>query len=980
MGNSKKVLLIGWDAADWKVIHKLMDEGKMPAVQRLVENGTMGNMATLFPPLSPMLWTSIATWKRPYKHGIYGFTEPTPDKMSVQPMTSVSRKSKAIWNILNQEDMRSIVVGWWPSHPAEPINGAMVSDFFHKVPKKPGDPWKLMKNCVHPPELQEQIGKIRMHPEQLRAEHLLPFVPNIAKINQNQDSRLSAVMRTLCECVTTHRAASTLLQTQEWDFAAVYYDAIDHFCHGFMRYHPPRQNIVSEEDFEIYNNVINYAYIYHDSILEKLIQLAGEDTTVILMSDHGFHPDHLRPKSIPTEPAGPAVEHRDLGIFVASGPGIKKDHVIGGANLLDVAPTILTIYGLPYGEDMDGEPLLDMFEEEQEVSTIPSWEDVAGETGQHEQGASLGAVESKETMEQLIALGYIDRPDKDNTVAVEQCQRELDYNLARAFMDGSRFGEAIPLLNQMYNKYPLEFRFGLQLSNCLQAMNRTEELEQLVADLNSRWRSAQKIAMAKIGDVAKIAKERRLQFRELKKIDKENAEKDSDAPKLAQLDARGKPVLFSPPEAQAIRKIRTVARGNPQILDFLSATIAASKGDFEQAITHMENAETSKSRNPMFHNHLGNFYLELKRNEEAERSFSKALEIDDLNANSLLGMCRASLQQGKLTKAIDFGRQAIGVKFHSPVGHFYLAEALARAGKTELAVESYDKAIELNPNFVEAHNRLEKIYSTKLVDNDLATEHRHAATALESDQAEYLQESESIELNPVGSEEFEKMLPRLESDETAEFLRCLGQPKRLMKHLDKEETQPEDKPEIVIVTGLPRSGTSMMMQMLTSGGLEAFADETRQPDESNPKGYYESEKVKKLPYQNNWVPEAEGKVMKVVAPLITYLPQGFNYKLVYMTRDLDEIVESQRVMLENLNKTGGDLTPEKFKLMFLSQIRSLGYLLKLNGIQYCEIDYHETIKDPTASAAKVQEFLTAELSMQQMVQAVDPSLYRQKKQ
>ena len=99
-----------------------------------------------------------------------------------------------------------------------------------------------------------------------------------------------------------------------------------------------------------------------------------------------------------------------------------------------------------------------------------------------------------------------------------------------------------------------------------------------------------------------------------------------------------------------------------------------------------------------------------------------------------------------------------------------------------------------------------------------------------------------------------------------------------------------------------------------------------------------------------------------------------------MIRDLDEIVESQRVMLENLNKTGGDLTPEKFKLMFLSQIRSLGYLLKLNGIQYCEIDYHETIKDPTASAAKVQEFLTAELSMQQMVQAVDPSLYRQKKQ
>ena len=146
----KKVLLVGWDAADWKVIHKLMDEGRMPTVQRLVNNGTMGNLATLFPALSPMLWTSIATGKRPYKHGIYGFTEPTPDKLAVQPMTIMSRKCKAIWNILNQHEKKSLVVGWWPSHPAEPINGVMVSDFFHKAPKKPSDPFKMMKGCISP--------------------------------------------------------------------------------------------------------------------------------------------------------------------------------------------------------------------------------------------------------------------------------------------------------------------------------------------------------------------------------------------------------------------------------------------------------------------------------------------------------------------------------------------------------------------------------------------------------------------------------------------------------------------------------------------------------------------------------------------------------------------------------------------------------------------------------------------------------------
>ena len=125
MPNSKKVLLIGWDAADWKIINDLMDRGRMPHTRKLVEGGTMGNLRTLSPVLSPMLWTSIATGKRPSKHGIYGFSEPSAAGTGVQPMNNTSRKCKAIWNILNQNDFRSLVVGWWPSHPAEPIDGAV---------------------------------------------------------------------------------------------------------------------------------------------------------------------------------------------------------------------------------------------------------------------------------------------------------------------------------------------------------------------------------------------------------------------------------------------------------------------------------------------------------------------------------------------------------------------------------------------------------------------------------------------------------------------------------------------------------------------------------------------------------------------------------------------------------------------------------------------------------------------------------------
>src|ERR1019366_802737 len=160
-----KVFLVGWDAADWKVIRPLIEAGKMPNLRQFVANGCAGQIATLHPPLSPMLWTSIACGKRPFKHGLYGFSEPTSDGRGVQPVTNLSRKSKALWNILNQNDLRSNVIGCCPSHPAEPINGAMVSDHFHRASGPLNRGWPLVPNSVHPPELAGVLAGVRVHPD-----------------------------------------------------------------------------------------------------------------------------------------------------------------------------------------------------------------------------------------------------------------------------------------------------------------------------------------------------------------------------------------------------------------------------------------------------------------------------------------------------------------------------------------------------------------------------------------------------------------------------------------------------------------------------------------------------------------------------------------------------------------------------------------------------------------------------------------------
>ena len=148
--HSGKVLLIGWDAADWKIIHRLVDGGKMPNMAGFIEEGVMGNLATLSPKLSPMLWTSIATGKRPFKHGILGFTEPDPHSGGIRPVSNISRKTRTIWNILSQTGRKCVVVGWWPSHPVEPINGVMVSNHYQRAVSPYGKPWPMKAGGIQP--------------------------------------------------------------------------------------------------------------------------------------------------------------------------------------------------------------------------------------------------------------------------------------------------------------------------------------------------------------------------------------------------------------------------------------------------------------------------------------------------------------------------------------------------------------------------------------------------------------------------------------------------------------------------------------------------------------------------------------------------------------------------------------------------------------------------------------------------------------
>src|SRR5262249_30478972 len=160
-----------------------------------ISSGVHGNLATIYPPLSPMLWTSIATGKRAYKHGIHGFSEPLPDGSNSRPITLLSRKTKAVWNILNQKGHRSLLIAWWPSHPAEPLNGVMVSNHFENVPGEPGKTPPPVAGSVYPSSLAETLGDLRVNPTELTGEFLRFFVPDFDKVDQQKDKRLHTLAR-----------------------------------------------------------------------------------------------------------------------------------------------------------------------------------------------------------------------------------------------------------------------------------------------------------------------------------------------------------------------------------------------------------------------------------------------------------------------------------------------------------------------------------------------------------------------------------------------------------------------------------------------------------------------------------------------------------------------------------------------------------------------------------------------------------------
>jgi hypothetical protein len=199
-----------------------------------------------------------------------------------------------------------------------------------------------------------------------------------------------------------------------------------------------------------------------------------------------------------------------------------------------------------------------------------------------------------------------------------------------------------------------------------------------------------------------------------------------------------------------------------------------------------------------------------------------------------------------------------------------------------------------------------------------------------------------------------------------------------MKGLFRKFFNTDSQEYVTVVSGLPRSGTSMMMKMLEAGGIVPMTDEIRTADKDNPKGYYEFERVKQLDKGDTaWVKDAQGKVVKVISALLKHLPSEYKYRVIFMRRTMPEILASQKKMLVRRGENADDMDDEKMAALFDKHLQSVQEWIQTQpNVSVLYVYYSDMLADPLSQIEKVVQFLGKDLNVEKMANVVDPELYR----
>lgn len=412
-GVAGRVAIFAIDGADWELISELSADGRIPNIRALILGGTTASLQTIQPTVSPLVWTSVATGLPPDRHGVIDFV----DRPTNRPVDSTTRRTPALWDIAEAFGRRAVTVNWWTGWPARP-DGAVTFD----------TPVTLQRGAIYPSQLAQRVAQLEVSSQTIGSPQVRRFLNitddelNTATNSGGPMDPINVLRDVLAKTWTDHRVALSLYQQQDPLLLMMNYEGTDAVNHLFAPYHPPYREGMSETNYRKYWPAVANYYAEVDRLIGEWMKALSDDTTVIIVSAHGFRWGKNRPRA---QPVGRAAlsDHRNPGVFIAYGNHVAASRASHTISLYDVVPTVLSVMGLPQSAEMPGQHAAWMFRDITPVTSVRviSYDEFFP---LHHLGGGA-AIDAQQYTQKLQAIGHLIDPSRLQPVIEDEDQPQV---------------------------------------------------------------------------------------------------------------------------------------------------------------------------------------------------------------------------------------------------------------------------------------------------------------------------------------------------------------------------------------------------------------------------------------------------------------------------------------------------------------------------------------------------------------------------
>ncbi|MBZ0111503.1 MAG: alkaline phosphatase family protein [Thermoanaerobaculia bacterium] len=411
-----RVLVLGLDGVDSVVVDELIQAGELPNFARLRSEGVLVPLQSAHPLLSPIIWTTIATGRLPQDHGITGFV--TMDEGKESPVTSQLRRTKALWNLASEAGQSVSVVGWWATWPAETVDGTVVSDRtgLHFLLADEGTDLEL-PGLTFPGDLVEEIEPLLTLPGDLDEAELSSFIHR-QKLRDGPVDFSDPESHLRWAVAAAHSNIDVglhLWESRRPDLALIYVEEVDTISHLFG-------HLFGRDDLsgdlllqdEVFGDAVLSAYRLADAAVGKMLDALDEDSTLVVLSDHGFRLGELvnDPSRAGSERGVSHKSHRLAGVLGLAGRAVRVGGNSENASILDITPSVLSLLGLPASDEMPGRVLDELIGPLSSPDRVASYENGDGGTATVVSASTV----DEELVKKLRALGYLGSTESESRV------------------------------------------------------------------------------------------------------------------------------------------------------------------------------------------------------------------------------------------------------------------------------------------------------------------------------------------------------------------------------------------------------------------------------------------------------------------------------------------------------------------------------------------------------------------------------------